>query len=36
MTVRGDVESENIKGNVVCNFLKCEKIEGDVTVNKEN
>ena len=32
----GDVEAEKIKGNVVCNFLKCEKIEGDVTINKEN
>jgi len=34
--VAGDVEAEKIKGNVVCNSLKCEKIEGDVTLNKEN
>ena len=34
--VAGDVEAEKIKGNVVCNSLKCEKIEGDVTINKEN
>ena len=33
--VDGDVEAEKISGNVVCNSLKCEKIEGDVTVNKE-
>ena len=33
--VDGDVEAEKITGNVVCNSLKCEKIEGDVTINKE-
>lgn len=36
VTVNGDVEAKKIKGNVVCNSLKCEKIEGDVTTNKEN
>ena len=34
MTVEGDVEAVKIKGNVVCNSLKCDKIEGDVTINK--
>ena len=33
--VCGNVEAERIKGNVECNSLKCEKIEGDVTINKE-
>lgn len=36
VNVAGDVEAEKIKGNVVCNSLKCEKIEGYVTINKEN
>ena len=34
ITVEGDVEAVKIKGNVVCNSLKCDKIEGDVTINK--
>lgn len=34
LTVRGNVESEKIKGDVVCNSLKCEKIEGNVTINQ--
>lgn len=34
--VCGDVESERIDGDVVCNSLKCGKIEGDVTINKDN
>ena len=34
MTVEGNVEAVNIKGNVVCNSLKCDKIEGAVTINK--
>ena len=34
MTVEGNVEAVKIKGNVVCNSLKCDKIEGDVTINK--
>lgn len=33
--VTGDVEAEKIKGNVVCNSLKCERIEGNVTVKQE-
>jgi len=34
VTVRGDVESVLIKGDVVCNSLKCEKVEGEVVINK--
>ena len=34
VTVKGDVEAEEIKGYVVCNSLKCNKIEGTVTINK--
>lgn len=33
ITVSGNVESEKIKGDVVCNSLKCEKIEGNITIN---
>ncbi len=36
VTVTGNVETEKIKGNVVCNSLKCEKVEGDVTVKEGN
>ena len=32
VTVQGNVESTRIKGNVVCNSLKCDKIEGDVVI----
>lgn len=34
VTVSGDVEAVRIKGDVVCNSLKCDKIEGDVVINK--
>ena len=34
MTVKGDVEAERIQGNVVCNSLKCDKVEGNVTIKK--
>ena len=34
MTVEGNVEAVKIKGNVVCNSLKCDKVEGSVTINK--
>ena len=34
--VTGDVESKEIKGNVICNSLKCEIIKGEVTINKQN
>ena len=34
VTVKGDVEAVRIKGNIVCNSLKCDKIEGDITINK--
>ena len=34
ITVKGSVEAKRIQGNVVCNFLKCERIEGDVTINQ--
>ena len=36
LTVGGDVESVKIKGDVVCNFLKCDKVEGDVTIVKKD
>lgn len=32
--VSGNVDAKRIQGNVVCNFLKCERIEGDVTINQ--
>ena len=32
VTVKGDVEAVRIKGNVICNSLKCDKVEGDVTI----
>lgn len=34
ITVKGDVESVRIKGDVVCNSLKCDKIDGDITIIK--
>lgn len=34
VTAKGDIEADKIKGNVVCNSLKCDKVEGDVTINK--
>ena len=34
VTVKGDVEAERIQGNVVCNSLKCDKVEGNVTIKK--
>ena len=34
--VSGDVESVKIQGNVVCNSLKCDKVEGDVKVRKKD
>ncbi len=34
MTVKGNVEAVKIKGNVICNSLKCDKVEGDITINK--
>ena len=34
VTVKGNVESVKIKGNVICNALKCDKVEGNVTINK--
>ena len=36
LTVGGDVESVKIKGDVVCNSLKCDNIEGDVTIVKKD
>ena len=32
VTVTGDVEAVRIKGNVICNSLKCDKVEGDITI----
>lgn len=34
ITVGGDVEAVRIKGNVACNSLKCDKVEGNVTINR--
>ena len=34
VTVNGDVEAEKIKGNVTCHSVSCDKIEGDVIINK--
>ena len=34
LTVKGNVEAVRIKGNIVCNSFKCDKVEGDVTVKK--
>ncbi len=34
VTVKGNVESVMVKGNVICNALKCDNIEGNVTINK--
>ena len=36
VAVKGNVESVRIKGNVICNSLKCDKIEGNVTINKND
>ena len=30
--MKGNVEAVKIKGNVVCNSLKCDKVEGDITI----
>lgn len=35
VTVTGDVEATSIYGEVICNEVKCDKIEGDVTVLKK-
>ena len=32
VTVTGDVEAVKIQGNVLCNSLKCDKVEGFVTI----
>ena len=34
VTVKGDVEAVRIKGNIICNSLKCDKVDGNVTINK--
>ena len=33
VSVKGNIEAERIRGNVVCNSLKCDKVEGNVTIN---
>lgn len=33
ITVNGNVEAKKIKGNVVCRCLKCDKVEGTVTIH---
>ncbi len=33
VTVYGNVEAVKIKGNVICDSLKCDKIEGNVTIS---
>lgn len=30
--VGGDIEADNIKGNVTCHSVKCDKIAGNVTI----
>ncbi|MBQ8546626.1 MAG: helix-turn-helix domain-containing protein [Clostridia bacterium] len=32
--VEGNVDAGKITGNVICNELKCERVEGSVTINK--
>lgn len=34
LTVKGDAEAKEITGSVVCNSLKCDKIEGTVIINQ--
>lgn len=34
--VDGDVEAKIIKGNVVCNSLKCDNIQGDIATDDNN
>ena len=36
ITIRGDVKAKKVKGNVLCNSLECDKIEGNVTIQKKN
>lgn len=36
VTVSGNIESVIIKGDVVCSSLKCDKVEGDVTINNKS
>ena len=33
ITVGGDVTAEKIKGNVSCNVIKCDDVEGEVKIN---
>ena len=35
VTAQGNIESVKIKGDVICNSLKCDKIEGDVVIKQE-
>lgn len=35
VNVGGNIEADKIKGNVICNSLKCDKVEGDVTINQK-
>lgn len=34
ITVKGDVEAVKIKGDVTCSSLKCDIVQGDVTINQ--
>ena len=34
ITVGGDVEADRIKGNVICKSLECDRVEGDVIIQK--
>ena len=36
VNVTGNVEAEKIKGNVVCNSFKCDRVEGDITIKEGN
>ena len=35
INVEGNVEADRISGNVICTELKCERVEGSVTVKKQ-
>lgn len=36
LIVNGNVEAEKIDGNVTCNSLKCDTVEGNVVIRKED
>ena len=36
ISVKGNVEAVKIKGDVICNSLKCDNVEGSVTINQDD